>query len=406
LLSLTKLLCGDTYYGDTLRYAPGSHGSLVGARRDTGPVVVWNCTRACNLRCAHCYAAADARAAAELDTAEARALIDDLASFRVPVLLLSGGEPLLRPDFFDLVGHAVNRGLRVVLSTNGTLIDREVAGTLKRLGVSYVGISIDGIGDRHDRLRGCPGAFDAALEAVRRCRAAGLRVGLRLTLSSRNRDQLPAVLDLIEEEGIDRACFYHLVYSGRGRELIEQDLSPEEKRQTLERLISRVYSWQRLGRRIEVLTVDNHADGPFVYLYLKKRRPERAAAALELLRRNGGNRSGIAIAAVDWEGKIHPDQFTLHHTVGEVRREPFSRVWTQARHPLLAALRRRKELLKGRCRRCRWLALCNGNCRARAEALTGDFWEADPACYLEDGETLGPDQGRSEPEEAAPYSSA
>ncbi|MGB9887063.1 MAG: radical SAM protein [Moorellales bacterium] len=386
MLSLTKLLCGHTYYGDTLRYAPDSYGSWAGARRDSGPVVVWNCTRACNLRCAHCYAAAELQAAEELDTTEARSLIDDLASFRVPVLLLSGGEPLMRPDLFDLIAHAVGRGLRVVLSTNGTLIDRQAADTLSRLGVSYVGISIDGIGDRHDRLRGCRGAFEAALQALRHCRDAGLKVGLRLTLTSHNWDQLPAVLDLIEEEHIDRACFYHLVYSGRAREWVGRDLSPEEKRQTLERLISRVYSWERRERKIELLTVDNHADGPFVYLYLKKHRPKRAAPALQLLRRNGGNRSGIAIAAVDWEGKVHPDQFTLHHTVGDVRREPFSRVWSEARHPLLAALRRRKELLKGRCRYCRWLDLCNGNCRVRAEALTGDFWEADPACYLENNE--------------------
>ncbi|MCR4418763.1 MAG: radical SAM protein [Clostridia bacterium] len=390
MLSLSKLLCDHGYYGDGLRYDPATRGASSGARRDTGPVVVWNCTRACNLRCGHCYAAADPRPSpAELTTTESRALIDDLAGFRVPALLLSGGEPLLRPDIFDLIGHAAGHGLRVVLSTNGTLIGREVADDLRRLGVSYVGISLDGLEDRHDLLRGRPGAFAAALEAFRHCREVGLRSGLRLTLTRNNLDQLPAILDLAEQERISRICIYHLVYSGRGRELADQDLAVEQKREVLDLLISRVYAWDREQRRIEVLTVDNHADGPFVYLRLRARDPSRAAEALELLHRNGGNRSGVAIAAIDWEGKVHPDQFTLHHTVGDVRREGFARIWTQAEHPLLAALRDRRRYLKGRCQECIWLEICNGNCRARAEALTGDFWAPDPACYLTEAETGG-----------------
>lgn len=387
MLSLTKLLCGDSYFGDTLRYTSASQGVKSGARQDSGPVVVWNCTRACNLRCRHCYAAATPEPAGEeLSTSEAKELIDDLSAFRVPVLLLSGGEPLLRRDIFDLIAYAVDRNLRVVISTNGTLIDRSVARKLKELGVSYVGVSLDGVGADHDSFRGQKGAFDAAMEGIRHCLAIEQRVGLRFTLSKENLKQLPEILYLVEEERIPRVCFYHLVYSGRGSKLVEQDLLPYETREVLDSLMERVYVWKRKGKKIEVLTVDNHADGPYVYLRLQREEPERAAVVLELLRLNGGNRSGMAIGAIDWEGKVHPDQFTTNHTVGNIREEPFSRIWSEGRHPILAGLRNRKPLLKGRCRECTWLDICNGNCRARAEAVTGDFWEADPACYLTEEE--------------------
>ncbi|MGI9952948.1 radical SAM protein [Moorellaceae bacterium AZ2] len=387
MLSLTRLLCGDSYFGDSLRYAASTKGARAGARQDAGPVVVWNCTRACNLRCRHCYAVATpGPSAAELTTAEARGMIDDLSAFRVPVLLLSGGEPLLRRDIFDLIAYAVNRNLRVVLSTNGTLIDRSTARQLKALGVSYVGVSLDGVDDAHDDFRGQEGAFAAALDGIRHCLSIDLRVGLRFTITRDNLKQLPEILYLVEEERIPRICFYHLVYSGRGSRLVEQAPPPEATRDVLDLLIERVFLWRRKGKAVEVLTVDNHADGPYLYLRLRREDPDRAAQALELLRLNGGNRSGIALGAIDWEGKVHPDQFTTNHTVGDIRQEPFSRIWSEGKDPILAGLRERKSLLKGRCRRCSWLDICNGNCRARAEAVTGDFWEADPACYLTEEE--------------------
>lgn len=390
MISLSKLLCGDSFYGDTLRYASSSRTARAGTREDSGPVVVWNCTRACNLKCRHCYAEATREPGPEeLTTVEAKALVDDLASFRVPVLLLSGGEPLLREDIFDLIAYAVNRDIRVVLSTNGTLIDPSTARKLKILGVSYVGISLDGVDSAHDSFRGEKGAFLRALEGIRNCLVAGQKVGLRFTLSKDTVKQVADILYLVEEEGIPRVCFYHLVYTGRASRMAERDLSHEETREVMDFLIERVYRWRRKGKKVEMLTVDNHADGPYLYFHLKRKDPERAAYALELLRLNGGNRSGIAIGAIDWEGGVHPDQFTLHHTVGHIREEPFSRIWTEARHPILAGLRDRKPLLKGRCRKCLWLDICNGNCRARAEAATGDFWESDPACYLTEEEIKG-----------------
>jgi len=366
-----------------LRYSQAVRGSSAGARQDTGPVVVWNCTRACNLSCRHCYASAGpAGKEGEMDSQAARDFLEQLVAFQVPVLLLSGGEPLLRPDIFAVMAAAVKKGLRVTLSSNGTLIDRNTARDLKKIGVSYVGISLDGVEGRHDTFRGQQGAFAAAVEGIRNCLAVGQRVGLRFTISRANVDQLEEIFYLIRQEDIPRACFYHLVYSGRGSELAGEDLRHEESRAAMDLIMDATRRLKEQGREVEILTVDNHADGIYLYLKLRRQDPGRAAAVRELLRLNGGNRSGIAIAAVDWAGNVHPDQFTMHHTLGNIRERSFGEIWTDLSNPLLAGLRNRKPLLKGRCRTCTWLDLCNGNCRARAEAATGDFWESDPACYL------------------------
>jgi len=378
-----------------MRYEKGAIPNLAGVGPGRGPVVVWNATRRCNLRCIHCYADANTPGGEELTPAEGLALIDDLAGFQVPVLLLSGGEPLLRPDFFDLVGYAGQKGLRVTISTNGTLIDREVAGRLKQAGVGYVGISLDGLAEQNDFFRGHKGAFTAALAGIRHCRDAGQKMGLRLTLSRHNFQQLPDIMKLVEEEHIPRVCFYHLVYAGRGSSLQEDDLSGAETRTALDQIMDWVEDMERRGVGREVLTVDNHADAVYLYLRLKQRNPERAALIWPLLLANGGNRSGIAIGQVDWSGTVHPDQFSAAHPLGNVRERPFSAIWSDSSQPLLHMLRHRREYLKGRCAGCRWLDICNGNFRARAETaghppeVGPDFWQADPACYLTDGE-IGP----------------
>ncbi|MEW5762311.1 MAG: radical SAM protein [Bacillota bacterium] len=378
MLSVSKMLSGQRESGDALRYT---------GARPPGPVVVWNATRACNLRCRHCYASATpAPDAGELTTGEAVRFIDGLAAAGVPVLLFSGGEPLLRPDFFDLAAYARSRGIRPVVSTNGTLITRDRAWRLKETGVAYVGISLDGMREVNDRMRGLEGAFDAALEGIRHCKAVGQRVGLRFTITRDNYRDIDAIFDLVEREGIARVCFYHLVCTGRGANLRERDLDPIEKRQVLDRILARTEDFCRRGLGKEVLTVDNHADAAYIYLKLSASRPEHAAQVYDWLRRSGGNRSGIAIGAVDWHGNVYPDQFTRGHVLGNVREKDFAAIWSNGAHPLLAALRNRRPHLKGRCAACRWLDICNGNFRARAEAVLGDFWAPDPGCYLTDEE--------------------
>ena len=387
MISVSRLLCGSDSFGDTLRYARASSGAQQGTRADRGPVVVWNCTRTCNLRCLHCYYGADAQpSASELPTEEARKFIDDLAFFRVPVLLISGGEPLIRRDILDLAAYASDKGIRVTFSTNGTLLTREIVKRMKSLGVGYVGISFDGTPSVHDYFRAREGAFAASLNGLRLCLELGQKVGIRFTLNRYNHSELPAIFDFIEAEDIPRACFYHLVYAGRGESLQQHDLSHEETRRAMDTIFERTEAMAHEGRRREILTVDNHADGVYLYLTLLRHNSPRAAEVRALLETNGGNRSGVAIAAVDHEGNVHPDQFTLNHSLGNVRQRPFSEIWQDDRLPLLGALRNRKAYLKGRCAECKWLSMCNGNFRARAEAVYGDYWAEDPACYLTDEE--------------------
>ncbi|HHW42336.1 MAG TPA: putative heme d1 biosynthesis radical SAM protein NirJ1 [Desulfotomaculum sp.] len=387
MISISKLLCGSENFGDILRYSPSSGKQIHGAAAGHGPVVVWNMTRSCNLRCIHCYASAGSeRHPGELSTGEARKFIDGLAEFKVPVLLFSGGEPLMRPDFFELAEYAAGRNIRPTVSTNGTLVTLEVARRLKEIGVGYVGISLDGTGEGNDRFRGKKGAFEAALEGIRHCLEVGQRVGLRFTINRHNYHQLADIFDLIEKEKIPRVCFYHLVYSGRGREMVDEDITHAQSRAALDLIMEKTVYFHRRGMPVEILTVDNHADGVYIYLKLLREDPARAEQVYRLLKQNGGNRTGIAIAAVDWEGYVHPDQFTMHHTFGNVRKKSFGEIWTDLSQPILAGLKNRRPLLKGRCARCRWLDLCNGNFRSRAEAVYNDFWAPDPACYLTDEE--------------------
>lgn len=394
MLSLTKLLTGDAYFGDGLRYAKDSKGQKHGVSEGRGPVVSWNYTRTCNLKCRHCYSSSEAKIYDnEMTTEEALRFIDDLADFKVPVILFSGGEPLIRDDFFTLAAHARDKGIRATLSTNGTLITPEIAQKIKDHGIGYVGISIDGRRDVNDEFRGVEGAYDRAMEGIRNCRAVGQRVGLRFTINKANLEDVNAILDLLETEDIDRVCFYHLVYSGRGETIIDDDLTPEETRQVVDLIAERTIDFDRRGLKKEVLLVDNHADGPYLYLKYKDTDPERAATIYNLLSINGGNRSGIAFANVDNEGNVHPDQFTQHHNLGNVRERNFKDIWTDMSNPILAGLKDRKELLDETCRNCSWLSICNGNFRARGEAVTGNFWGFDPACFLTDEERAMPAPG-------------
>ena len=325
MISVTKLLFAREYFGDSLRYTKSAHSMKSGAAEGVGPVVVWNSTKTCNLKCMHCYMKSDARKYQdELSTAEAKKFIDDLAAFHVPVLLFSGGEPLIRPDFFELAAYAAAAGVRPTLSTNGTLITREVARRIKDIGVGYVGISLDGLRDVNDTFRGVAGAYEKAMQGIENCVAVGQRVGLRFTINHHNIQELDRIFDFIEAEQINRVCFYHLVYSGRGEAMVDQDVSPEDSRRAMDTIIRRTKDFEARGLEKEILTVDNHCDG--IYMYLKALadgETETAAQIKKYLAMNGGNRSGIAFGEVDPQGYVHPDQFTQHHTFGNVRERAF-----------------------------------------------------------------------------------
>lgn len=390
MLNVTRLLNGTPSKGDALRYGLHGAGSPYPPPRKPGekkPIVVWNITRRCNLHCMHCYSNSyDRPFSGELTTKEGLKVIDDLTEFQVPVLLFSGGEPLTRSDVFRLAAHASAQGLRCSLSTNGTLITREMARKIREAGFGYVGVSLDGIGAVHDKIRGFKGAFDASLQGIRNCQEAGLKVGVRFTVHRKNKDQLPALFNLLEEKDIPRFCIYHLAYAGRGSRIRSFDLRPRETRQVVDCIFSQVRDLHHRGIQKEVLTVDNHADNAYLYMNVQREQPARAQEVYEMLRWNGGNQSGIAIACIDPLGNVHPDQFWWHYSLGNVKERPFGDIWTDTSDPLMARLKDRKAFLKGRCARCRYLDICNGNLRVRSEVVYGDVWAEDPACYLTDEE--------------------
>ncbi|MBW1741992.1 MAG: 12,18-didecarboxysiroheme deacetylase [Deltaproteobacteria bacterium] len=390
MIGISKLYCGTVEPSDALRYARHSGklpSHLLQFSKDKRPVVVWNITQRCNLKCIHCYAhAKDVAFKNELTTEEGKVLLDDFAQFGVPVVLFSGGEPVMRKDMPELARYAVERGMRAVISTNGTLITPEKAKLFKEIGLSYVGISLDGMEEVHDRFRGVKGAFQGAVHAIKNCQEAGIKVGLRFTINRLNAAEIPSVFDLLEELNVPRICFYHLVYTGRGSKLIEEDLSHEETRAVVDLIMDRTKDLHDRGKPTEVLTVDNHADGPYLYLRLQKEDPERAKEVLELLEMNEGNNSGRGIGCVSWDGAIYADQFWRHYSFGNVKERPFSEVWSDTSNELMKKLKDKKKYVKGRCAECQWLNICAGNFRVRPEAVTGDLWAADPACYLTDEE--------------------
>lgn len=389
MIGISKLYCGAVEPSDVLRYNRHSGrlpSHLLQFSADKKPVVVWNMTRRCNLKCIHCYSSsADIDYPDELTTEEAKNMIDDLAAFGSPVLLFSGGEPLMRKDLLELAKYATDKGMRAVISTNGTLITKDIAAELKKIGLSYVGVSLDGLQPTHDRFRGKKGAFEKAIVGIRNCREAGIKVGLRFTVNRHNVADVPAMFDLLRKEKIERMCFYHLVYSGRGSKLREEDLAHGESRRLLDLIADKTKAMFDDGMAPEILTVDNHADGPYLYLKMKEKDPARAAEILELLEMNEGNSTGVGIGCVSWDGEVYPDQFWRNRPLGNVRKRPFSEIWTDEKNEFLMKLKEKKKHVTGRCATCVWLSVCGGNFRARAESA-GDVWGPDPACYLTDEE--------------------
>jgi radical SAM protein with 4Fe4S-binding SPASM domain len=397
MIDIGKLYCGGASTGDGLRYGtdakPDCHGNSPHLRQvsagERKPIVVWSTTRTCNLKCVHCYTDSDnTRYTGELTTDEGLALIDDLASFGIPSLLFSGGEPLMRKDLFTLIERASNKGIRPVISTNGTLIDRDTAQRIKDTGITYVGISLDGMEEINDKFRGVKGAYRKAMKGFENCVAAGQRVGLRLTLTEHNYRDLHRIFDFIEKEGISRACFYHLVYSGRGKDMFKDDLTHRESRDALDIIMARTADYFARGLDINILTVDNHVDGVYMYRKLLDENPAKAQEVYDLLKWNGGgaHSTGVGIGNIDFFGNVHPDQFWQDYSFGNVRERSFGDIWTDESDPLMKGLKHKADYIKGRCRLCKYNELCTGAMRVRAFRTFNDPWAPDPQCYLTDEE--------------------
>ncbi|WP_061214503.1 radical SAM/SPASM domain-containing protein [Syntrophomonas wolfei] len=388
MIGCTKLLCGTATVSEVIKYS-GHEGAvppqLLQFSDRNRPLVVWNVTNRCNLRCKHCYIEAeDRKYQDELSTEEAREMINDLAAMKVPVLLFSGGEPLIRQDIYELGQMAAEKGLRPVISTNGTLIDDAVARKIKKAGFQYVGISIDGAPATHDEFRNHPGAFADALRGIRACLNNGVKTGIRFTVNKYNQDDLPEIFEIIEREGIPRFCMYHLVYAGRGREMADMDTSIGEKRDILELVSRKTVELYEKGVEVEILTTDNHADGIFLLNHIKEQQPERQEEIEQLLQMHGGCSAGTKFANIDPRGNVHPCQFWQDYTVGNIREKPFSEIWTSD-DELMIKLREKDKHVKGKCGDCSYKSLCSG-CRIRARAVYDDLWAEDPACYLTQAE--------------------
>jgi Fe-coproporphyrin III synthase len=352
-----------------------------------GPVVIWNLIRRCNLTCKHCYAlSADHDYAGELDTAEVFSVMDDLRAYQVPVLILSGGEPLLRPDLFEIAARAKAQRFYVGLSTNGTLIDTPLAERIHAAGFDYVGISLDGIAATHDKFRRLNGAFARSLAALQRLRALDVKVGLRYTMTALNAHDLPALLQLMRDEGVPKFYFSHLNYAGRGNIHRAQDAQFAATRAALDLLFDRAWAAAWEGRDEEYVTGNNDADGPYLLQWAQQRLPHRHDALRAHLVAWGGNSSGVNVANIDNLGNVHPDTMWWHHTLGNVRERPFSAIWSDTSEPLMAGLKAHPRPVQGRCAQCMHFDICAGNTRVRAQQVTGNAWAEDPGCYLDDAE--------------------
>ena len=406
MINITRLWTGAEQPADHLRYGlhhSGMHSTqastaacIPASSRARKPIVVWNITRTCNLRCIHCYADSHAeKYPGELTWEQCCAVIDDLAEYGASALLLSGGEPLLHPSLPAILERATAKGLKVTISTNGTRITPDYARMFKQLGVAYVGISLDGIGEVHDQFRGVKGAFEGAIRGFRFCEEAGQKTGLRLTLTRNNVQCMEQILHFIEEQNIRRVCFYHLVPTGRGVDVAS--LKPEEARAAMDMLIARAEAWHAAGQTRELLTVTQPADGIYLLLRQLREGSPLAAQTLRLLQWNGGgaNSSGRGIANIDTQGNIHPDQFWQGVTLGNVKTELFSTVWEAAHAPSAARLAElrgsddpaeRQKKLSGRCASCKHFRLCGGGFRTRAAFANGHWYGSDPGCYLTDEE--------------------
>lgn len=352
------------------------------------PVVFWNITDRCNLSCTHCYnkSGPDRSTVGELTTTEAIRVIDDLADMGVPLILFTGGEPLMREDIWDLALHAKSRGLKMALSTNGTLITREVATRIKECGIEYAGISLDGArAETHDRFRNLPGAFDQTIAAFAACRQAGLRCGVRITLTKENRHELEELVDLAISLGSSRFCLYWLVPAGRGNDSYSRlQLDKNEVNDALSLLYRKAKETD--PETMEFLTVDAPQDCVHLLASMEKDRSDDLVDARKLLESlKGGCSAGTRVANIDAQGNIFPCQFARspEFLVGNIRSQSFSGLWNDSHNPVLARFREKQARFKGRCRTCTHRFLCGGGCRVRAHAVEGDFYAEDPFCFVE-----------------------
>lgn len=341
-----------------------------------GTILIWNLTNRCNLYCAHCYSSASTPGDGELSIDEVGRLVPQLSGAGVRFAILSGGEPLVREDLFDIAAALRENGIRTYLSTNGLLVDVQNVERI-RDNFDYAGISIDGTPEVHDGFRGKMGAYRESLKALRLCMERGLKVGLRFTLAPMTLSSLPFIFDLVEKEGIPKIYVSHLVYSGRGRRL--SDLEMKEYRDAAGFVMGKAFEYVEGGVGIDVVMGNNEADAVLLAREFEKRYPGKYESMYETLKEWGGNQAGVRVINIDFHGDVKPDPFFLH-SLGSIREKPLDEILDSK--GMLSMLRERPRRLLGRCGDCPYIEICNGGSRARAYAAFGDYREEDPACFI------------------------
>jgi len=350
-------------------------------------LVVWNFTNACNLRCKHCYQRADKPTPDELSTEEAKGIIDQLDEMNISSIAFSGGEPMIRRDFFEVARYAASKGLYVSVATNGTMLTEKNVKRLKQSGVSYVEVSLDGArAETHDSFRGIEGTFERTVNGIRNAVEGGLYTGIATVSTRNNLFEIPDIIELAKNLGVGRVIVFNFIPTGRGEEIVDIDLSPERREELLK------YLYKELsGGEIEALSTAPQYARVCLQQSLAEGRDVSAPthfAALNLPSRTrqladflGGCGAGRLYCAIQPNGLVTPCVF-LPIVVGDLRKQSLKEIWSTSK--VLNDLSDR-DALKGRCGHCPYRYVCGG-CRARAYAYHGDYLFPDPGCIRERAE--------------------
>jgi len=351
------------------------------ARVLDGSIAIWNFTNRCNLSCLHCYSKAELDSVDTLSTEKIMETLPKLKANGVKFLIFSGGEPLTRHDIYDIAGRCKELGIVTYLSTNGLYVKKSNAEKILDT-FNYIGISIDGSEKVHDAFRGLKGSFIASMKAVDLLNSYGrTKVGIRFTITKDTYDDLAFIFDLAEKHNIPKVYISHLVYSGRGLDNLDMDLSKEQRVTAVNYILDKAFEYHESKLDIEIVTGNMEMDAILFYDRFIQKYPEHADDMKKRLITWGGNSAGRKLLNIDAEGNVKPDPF-FPSIIGNIFREDFTDIWTNKPIELLKKLRIHPRELGGKCEKCNYLEICNGGSRSRAYAIYGDMWAEDPSCYL------------------------
>ncbi|MDO9207784.1 MAG: radical SAM protein [Sulfuricurvum sp.] len=365
-----------------LRISNLIRASIEGGRERVleGAIAIWNLTNRCNLSCMHCYSKATLDSVDALSTEEIFATMENMVQSGIKFIIFSGGEPLTRHDIFEIAARARELGIITYLSTNGLYVHKSNVEKIVAA-FDYIGVSIDGSEKTHDHFRGLKGSFKLSMEAIKLLVAHSDRVGIRFTLTTQTLDDLPFIFDLAETYHIPKVYISHLVYSGRGLENREMDLSVKQRIEAVKFVLSKAFEYYETGQNIEVVTGNMEMDAIALFEEFSRRYPDHSSLMQDRLLKWGGNSAGRKLVNIDSRGNVKPDPF-FPLTLGSIKEKSFGDIWNDSENTVLTALRTHPRILEGECHECEYLSICNGGSRARAYAVHGTLTGDDPSCYL------------------------